>query len=284
MEAAAFGSGVLAGFVLGLIGGGGSVLAVPLLVYAVGVPDPHVAIGTSAAAVAVSALANLVQHARAHNVKWQCASVFAFLGVVGAFVGSTLGKAFGGQKLLLLFGLVMILIAALMAKKRETAGDPERRADTGIGEPAFAPAGDLWFERRCSVRFFRDRRGLSCRTGIDGRDRYADAAGDWFLACFGHRLRVYDRRELRLLRIIDWRLAAFFISGGIFGGLFGGASRGGSRPVRNPCSSSLLLSSPRLGFMSRFAAPSSSGADNPRSFFAPNFERYFLRSRFNDLP
>lgn len=43
----ATGSGALVGFVLGLIGGGGSILAVPLLVYVVGVKSPHVAIGTS---------------------------------------------------------------------------------------------------------------------------------------------------------------------------------------------------------------------------------------------
>jgi uncharacterized membrane protein YfcA len=49
-------SGTLVGFVLGLIGGGGSILAVPLLVYVVGVQSPHVAIGTSAVAVALSAL------------------------------------------------------------------------------------------------------------------------------------------------------------------------------------------------------------------------------------
>jgi uncharacterized membrane protein YfcA len=49
-------SGSLVGFVLGLIGGGGSVLAVPLLVYVVGVESPHIAIGTSAIAVAFSAL------------------------------------------------------------------------------------------------------------------------------------------------------------------------------------------------------------------------------------
>lgn len=53
-------SGSLVGFVLGLIGGGGSILAVPLLVYVVGVASPHVAIGTSAVAVALSALANLL--------------------------------------------------------------------------------------------------------------------------------------------------------------------------------------------------------------------------------
>ncbi|HET8543108.1 MAG TPA: TSUP family transporter, partial [Pseudolabrys sp.] len=57
-------SGSIVGFVLGLVGGGGSILAVPLLVYVVGVPSPHIAIGTSAIAVALSAAANLAGHAR----------------------------------------------------------------------------------------------------------------------------------------------------------------------------------------------------------------------------
>src|SRR5665811_2114700 len=66
----AIASGSLVGFTLGLVGGGGSILAVPLLVYVVGVRSPHIAIGTSAIAVAASAAANLAGHARAHTVKW----------------------------------------------------------------------------------------------------------------------------------------------------------------------------------------------------------------------
>ena len=74
-------SGGVVGFSLGLVGGGGSILAVPLMIYLVGVPSAHVAIGTSALAVAVSAAANLVQHARRGTVKWRCAFVFAAAGV-----------------------------------------------------------------------------------------------------------------------------------------------------------------------------------------------------------
>lgn len=70
-------SGVVVGFPLGMVGGGGSILAVPLLVYLVGVPVPHLAIGTSAVAVAANAAASLIAHARAGNVRWPCASVFA---------------------------------------------------------------------------------------------------------------------------------------------------------------------------------------------------------------
>src|SRR5512146_2490297 len=96
----ATGSGLLVGFILGLIGGGGSILAVPLLVYVVGVASPHVAIGTSAVAVAVSAAANLASHARAGNVKWSCAVVFALAGIVGAAGGAHLGKLVDGERLL----------------------------------------------------------------------------------------------------------------------------------------------------------------------------------------
>src|ERR1700761_4123223 len=99
-------SGVFVGFTLGLVGGGGSILAVPLIVYLVGVSDPHLAIGTSAVAVAANAAINLVTHARAGTVKWRCASLFALSGVVGAFIGSTIGKAIDGQKLLFLFALL----------------------------------------------------------------------------------------------------------------------------------------------------------------------------------
>src|ERR1700712_5648488 len=91
--------GVLVGFSLGLVGGGGSILAVPLMVYVVGVPNPHVAIGTSAVAVAVNAAVNLSGHARRGNVRWSCALVFAAAGVTGAFAGSLVGKMLDGQKL-----------------------------------------------------------------------------------------------------------------------------------------------------------------------------------------
>ena len=52
--------GALVGFSLALVGGGGSILAVPILVYAVGVRDPHIAIGTSAVGVAANALIGLI--------------------------------------------------------------------------------------------------------------------------------------------------------------------------------------------------------------------------------
>ncbi len=115
-------SGALVGFTLGLVGGGGSVLAVPLIVYVVGVKSPHLAIGTSALAVAVNAMAGLAGHARARNVDWRSGAVFAMAGVVGALAGSSLGKAINGQRLLFLFALLMLVVAAGMYRSRKVAG------------------------------------------------------------------------------------------------------------------------------------------------------------------
>jgi uncharacterized membrane protein YfcA len=115
-------SGVLVGFTLGLIGGGGSIMAVPLMVYLVGVRSPHLAIGTSALAVAANALAGVWNHARAGNVNWRCGGTFAAAGVMGALAGSTLGKAFDGERLLFLFALLMLVVAFAMYRGRGDAG------------------------------------------------------------------------------------------------------------------------------------------------------------------
>ena len=95
-------SGALSGFVLGLIGGGGSVLATPLLLYFVGVASPHVALGTGALAVSLNAFANLAGHARKGHVLWRCAIVFSAFGMAGAFLGSTLGKLIDGEEIKLM--------------------------------------------------------------------------------------------------------------------------------------------------------------------------------------
>lgn len=89
----AIGAGGIVGFMLGLLGGGGSILATPLLLYVVGVSRPHVAIATDALAVSFNAFANFTSHALKGYVWWRCGVVFSALGVIGALIGSSLGKA-----------------------------------------------------------------------------------------------------------------------------------------------------------------------------------------------
>lgn len=122
---AAIASGAIVGFLLTVFGGGGSVLATPLLLYFVGVGDPHIAIGTSAAAVTVNALLGLSAQARAGRVKWPCAVVFGGAGLVGATAGSTLAKHIEGQHLLLAFAAAMAAVALSMLLPRNREGDPD---------------------------------------------------------------------------------------------------------------------------------------------------------------
>ena len=88
---------------------------------------PHVAIGTSAVAVAANAAMNLSNHARGGTVRWSCALIFAAAGIAGAFAGSIAGKMIDGQKLLALFALLMLVIAALMLKTRSRIGLADAR-------------------------------------------------------------------------------------------------------------------------------------------------------------
>lgn len=115
--------GVVVGLSLGLIGGGGSILAVPLLLHVVGVTNPHVAIGTSAFAVGMNAMVNLAGHWRQRSVKWRCAAVFTAAGLLGTITGAQLGLRIDGQRLLLLFAFIMAAVALAMLKPRSTGGN-----------------------------------------------------------------------------------------------------------------------------------------------------------------
>jgi uncharacterized membrane protein YfcA len=117
--------GVVIGLLLAIFGGGGSVLATPPLLYVVGVRDPHVAIGTAAAAVAVNAAMGLTLHHRAGTVKWSCALVFGAAGLIGALVGAHIAKQVEGGKLLLGFAVAMAAVGASMLLPKKDGGDPQ---------------------------------------------------------------------------------------------------------------------------------------------------------------
>jgi uncharacterized protein len=210
-------SGALVGFSLGLVGGGGSILAVPLMVYVVGVPDAHVAIGTSAIAVAANAAVNLSNHARGGTVRWSCALTFAAAGMIGAFAGSILGKMLDGQKLLALFALVMLVIAVLMLKTRSRAGLPDVQmswsnmpAIVGLGLATGTLSG-----------FFGIGGGflivpaLMLATGMS----ILNAVSSSLVAVTAFGLTT--AASYAWSGLISWGLAGLFIAGGIAGGLFG---------------------------------------------------------------
>lgn len=214
---AALASGVLVGALLGLFGGGGSVLATPLLLYVVGVRDPHVAIGTSAAAVAVNAAMNLAGHARGGRVKWPCAIVFASAGLAGSFLGSSLAKAVDGEKLLLAFAFAMAAIALSMLRRPRSEGNPEVHI-TGAMTMKLAPIGVL---TGLAAGFFGIGGGflivpgLMAATGMTLAN--ATASSLVSVALFGAATSLNYASSGQ----VDWPVAGLFIAGGIAGGALG---------------------------------------------------------------
>lgn len=210
-------SGIAVGFSLGLIGGGGSILAVPLLLYVVGVTDPHIAIGTSAFAVSVNAFANFVNHWRAGTVKWSCALIFASGGVVGAATGSTLGKLFDGQKLLFLFALVMFAAGIAVLRRRDAAGDPHVHMTPRVVMNLVLLGLGAGFVSG----FFGIGGGFLIVPGImlGAGIPITNAIGSslFSVGAFGLTTAI----NYALSGLVDWRVALEFIAGGVVGGFFG---------------------------------------------------------------
>lgn len=210
-------SGSLVGFVLGLVGGGGSILAVPLMVYLVGVRNPHVAIGTSALAVAANAAMGLGTHARLGNVKWRCASVFAVSGIAGAFIGSSAGKAFDGQKLLFLFALVMIVVGALMLRRRGHVGDPDVR----LGRENAAKLVLYGLGTGLFSGFFGIGGGFLIVPGLIAASGmpmlFAVGSSLFAVTAFG----LTTAANYAFSGLVDWTLALVFVLGGFAGSFLG---------------------------------------------------------------
>lgn len=133
-------SGLSIGFALGLVGGGAGSLSVPLLLYFVKVGDAHMAIGTTAAAIAATALVNLVSYARAGLVRWRTGAVFATAGMTGAFAGSRWSLRVDSGALMLLLAVIVVIVALFMFSPVRAGGGI---ADTPGGAPGrgFATAG-----------------------------------------------------------------------------------------------------------------------------------------------
>lgn len=214
---AAVGSGGLVGFILGLLGGGGSILATPLLLYVVGVTQPHVAIGTGALAVSVNAFASFASHAMKGTIWWRCAAVFAAIGSIGALAGSSLGKAMDGSQLLFLFGLVMIVIATVMLRGRRDPNAAPRAVDTRmcVSTTAVALVSGLASGFFGIGGGFLIVPGLMLATGMP----MISAVGSSLLAvgAFGLTTAI----NYAASGLVDWTLAVEFIGGGVVGGIAG---------------------------------------------------------------
>ena len=217
LSLAALGGAVI-GLLLSVFGGGGSVLATPLLLYVVGVRDAHVAIGTSAAAVALNALLGLAAQAKAGRVKWPCALVFGGAGLAGSLTGAQLAKTIDGGQLILWFAGAMALVGLSMLAPSKGEGDPGVRL-TGALTRRLAPLGLIV---GLAAGFFGIGGGFLIVPGLMAATgmTLANAAASSLVSVvlFG----AATSASYAVSGLVDWPVFAVLVAGGAAGALAGG--------------------------------------------------------------
>lgn len=158
MTAAGAGLALLVGLVLGLLGGGGSVLAVPILIYALHVPVKP-AIATSLIVVGLVAFIGFVSHLRQRTVATRVALVFGPFAVVAAYAGARVAKHIPGEVQLIIFAIVGLAGSVMMF-----------RGTSSAAAAAAPPAGDYRFvaDRRTVALLALQGLGVGFLTGIIG--------------------------------------------------------------------------------------------------------------------
>ncbi len=207
---------VLVGVTLGLLGGGGSILTVPLLAYVAGM-DAKEAIATSLLVVGVTSAVGAISHARAGRVQWRTGILFGLAGMVGAYAGGLLSRFIPGGILLLAFAAMMIATAVAMLRGRKNKA--------AVGDGSSMPVGKILI----------DGVVVGLVTGLVG-------AGGGFLVvpalallgglpmpiAVGTSLIVIAMKSFAGLGgylsavQIDWRLAAMVTAAAVVGSLIGG--------------------------------------------------------------
>jgi uncharacterized membrane protein YfcA len=122
---------ILIGFSLGLLGGGGSILTVPILVYVVGM-EAKLSIALSLAIVGATSLVGVVSHTRAKNVDYKVAAIFGPIAMLGTFFGAKISQYLSGNVQLLIFSIIMLLASGFMLKGRK---DVEAKENLKINIP-----------------------------------------------------------------------------------------------------------------------------------------------------
>ncbi|TVQ25679.1 MAG: sulfite exporter TauE/SafE family protein [Spirochaetaceae bacterium] len=134
--------GLLVGLSLGLTGGGGSILAVPLLIYGLGM-ELRAAVAISLAVVGLTSLFGAVIQARSGNVLWKAGAILGLGGIIAAPFGAQLGTRIPEDISLVLFAALMIFVGARMARRERPAPEvPTGRFTCPLDEQG-RPAGGI---------------------------------------------------------------------------------------------------------------------------------------------
>ena len=142
MLAAAIVPGVLIGAALGLLGGGGSVLTVPIFVYVLGF-SPKEAIAMSLAVVAATSAFGTVGYWRAGHVNVRIATVFGGVAMLGTLLGVRLARFIPGTPQMVMFGAVMLAAAVFMLRGRPPCDEQRREGTRSVASTVKVVAGGL---------------------------------------------------------------------------------------------------------------------------------------------
>jgi uncharacterized membrane protein YfcA len=224
--------GFLIGISLGAVGGGGSVLAVPALVYVAG-QTPQDAVSTSLLVVGVAAVAGLVHHAREGRVRAGTGIAFGAAGIGGAVAGSVLNRGVDPDVLLLAFSGLMV--AAAVAMKRRPTCDAEVGTTTA---GTVTPAGRLATATRLDT--VRVVRVLACGTGVGFITGFFGVGGGFVIVpalvvCMGFAMPEAAATSLLVIALnagtslvaradtgtLEWRVAVPFTVAAVLGSVVG---------------------------------------------------------------
>lgn len=202
------------GISLGLLGGGGSILMVPLLTYVAGV-DPRHAITVSLLVVGVTSAIGATTHARAGRIRWQVAALFGGAAMTGAYAGGRLARFVPASVLLIAFALIMVAAGVAMLRGRKECADPCRSVPVvkvvllgaGVGVVSGLVGAGGGFLLVPALALFA---GLPMPTAV-GTSLVVIALQS-FAGLAGHLATEQ----------IDWRLAAMVTAAAVAGALAGG--------------------------------------------------------------
>ncbi|WP_078292176.1 sulfite exporter TauE/SafE family protein [Mycobacterium sp. D16R24] len=130
--------GAVIGVLLGLLGGGGSILAVPALVYVLGLGIEQ-AIPISLIVVGIGSAVGALPKVRTNQVQWPLAGIFAAAGIPATFLGAAIGKHLPQPILLIGFALVMVVAGIRMLQDNGSTGTACTVGDSGINWRRCAP-------------------------------------------------------------------------------------------------------------------------------------------------
>ena len=235
-------AGLLIGLSLGTLGGGGSILTVPVLVYLLG-QDPHQATTASLLVVGLAAVIGALTHARAGRARIRTGLIFGLLGVAGSYAGSLASAAVPANALLAGFGLLMLAVAAAMILRHRTAGRPRPPAHPRPGTRRAVTVAATATGVGLITGFFGVGGGfvvVPALVLVLGFDLPA-AAGTSLIVIAVDSAAALAARAGHAMATLDWGLIAAFAATAVLGTLTGTKLAGRVRPQQLSAAFTVLI-------------------------------------------